>query len=226
MPQVFDTGPESVTQDESEARAALVLSLRRRGLNDRRVHSAIERVPRRLFLSARHHRFAYEDSLLPIECGQVVSAPSMVARMVQLLEIAPNHRVLEIGTGSGYQTAILSHLSQYVFTADRYQTLINLARQRIAALKIQNVEFHHADGLTGLRERAPYDRIILTGSVPAIPDSVRLQLAPDGILLAPVGPAGQQQDLMCMRKVDGEYQSSKVGEVRLVALRDGIAQVL
>lgn len=224
-----DTGvvdAPAVTHDEFEARASLVLSLRRRGISDRRVLSAIERVPRRLFLAARLHRYAYEDCLLPIECGQVVSAPSLVAKMAEALEIQPGHRVLEVGTGSGYQTAVLSHLCQHVFTVERYQTLISLARQRLAALKISNCELHHADGLQGLRERAPFDRIVLTGSVPSIPDVLKGQLTSNGILIAPVGWPGKVQTLVRFRRGEESDKEEHLGELRLVALRPGRADFL
>ncbi|NBN62219.1 protein-L-isoaspartate(D-aspartate) O-methyltransferase [Microvirga tunisiensis] len=226
MAQTGHLDPPQVSSEEFEARASLVLSLRRRGVNDRRVLSAIERVPRRLFLAARLHRYAYEDCLLPIECGQVVSAPSLVARMAEALEIQPSHRVLEIGTGSGYQTAILSQLCQHVFTVERYQTLISLARQRLAALKITNCELHHADGLQGLRERAPFDRIVLTGAVTSIPQILKAQLASDGILVCPIGAPGTLQALVRFRKGAESHVEESLGELRLVSLRPGKADFL
>ncbi len=185
-----------VSSDEAEARAALVLTLRGRGIGDTAVLSAIERVPRRLFLAARHHKFAYDDSPLPIECGQIVSAPSRVAQVAQALELSRGLRVLEIGTGSGYQAAVLGLLAERVDSLDRFQTLAGLAAQRTAALKLGNVVIHHADGFNGLRQNAPYDRIVLTGAVHDIPPELMFQLGPQGILVAPIGPAGLPQRLI------------------------------
>ena len=143
----------SALPDEAEARAALVLALRQRGVGARNVLAAIERVPRRLFLSARHHSLAYEDAMLPIECGQIVSAPSIVAFTVQALAIDSSHVVLEIGTGSGYQAAVMSHLAAQVETLDRFATLTDLATRRFEALKLTNVKARQADGLSEFRQK-------------------------------------------------------------------------
>ncbi|ADZ70625.1 protein-L-isoaspartate(D-aspartate) O-methyltransferase [Polymorphum gilvum] len=217
-----DTIP-TVSRDEIEARAALVLGLRRRGISDRRVLSAIERVPRRLFLAAAHHKLAYEDSLLPIECGQVVSAPSLVAAMVEALDVQPDSTVLEVGTGSGYQTAVLTHLARQVYSVDRYASLVTLARQRLAALRIGNAEIQHADGLLGLKERAPFDRIIVTGAVAEVPEALRAQLAPGGRIVLPLGPAGAPQALVRLLRDETGERRETLCEVRLVSLRSGIA---
>lgn len=209
--------------DEAEARASFVLGLRRRGIGARDVLSAIERVPRRLFLSARFHGLAYQDADLPIECGQVVSTPSHVAHVVQALDIQPKHRVLEIGTGTGYQSVILGHLAGRVDSVDRYETLVTLAEQRIAALKMSNVFVHHNDGLLGLKQKAPFDRIILNGAVEDLSEELLGQLAPDAILIAPLGAAGAPQDLIKMMRNSGDFTKVKIGEVRCVALTAGKA---
>ncbi|MTH97256.1 protein-L-isoaspartate(D-aspartate) O-methyltransferase [Roseibium sp. RKSG952] len=221
----FETAAEPAA-DEIEARAGLVLALRGRGIGDRTLLSAIERVPRRLFLSARLHRLAYDDAQLPIECGQVVSAPSQVARIAQTLQLKPDHSVLEIGTGSGYQAAVLAHLAGRVETIDRYKTLCTLAAQRLAALKLDNVSVHHEDGLLGLKSRAPFDRIILTGAVTEIPEVLYSQLAPAGMIIAPVGPAGSPQVLTRVRRTPTADVADQIGEVRVVSLMPGLAQVL
>lgn len=216
----------AVSAEEAEARAGLILALRRRGIGDRDVLAAIERVPRRLFLSSRHHSLAYEDLPIPIECGQSVSAPSHVARVVQALNLSQEHSVLEVGTGSGYQAAVLGHLAGSVATIDRYRTLVDLAVQRIAALKLRNVSLQHADGLLGLREKAPYDRIVLTGSVMAIPEELPAQLAPGGILVAPIGAAGGEQVLTRFISDGGGLRSEPVEAVRMVSLTPGEAERL
>jgi len=223
-----EPGPQAtpVLPDEAEARASLVLGLRRSGIGARELLSAIERVPRRLFLSARHHELAYEDSPLPIECGQVVSAPSQVARAVQALNVGSGHSVLEVGTGSGYQAAILAHLAARVDTIDRYSTLAKLAHQRLAALKLSNVNVHHADGLAGLKARAPFDRIVVTGALEVIPEALLMQLAPGGILIAPIGQPRQPQVLTKISFEGGDREDTELGQVRLVSLVAGRAQSL
>lgn len=216
----------AVSAEEAEARAGLILALRRRGIGDRDVLAAIERVPRRLFLSSRHHSLAYEDLPLPIECGQSVSAPSHVARVVQALSLSQDHSVLEVGTGSGYQAAVLGHLAGAVVSIDRYRTLIDLAVQRIAALKLRNVSLLHADGLAGLQQKAPYDRIVLTGSVTAVPEELTGQLAPGGILVAPIGDPGGEQVLTRFISEAGVLRSERIETVRVVSLTPGEAERL
>ncbi len=215
-----------VTNDENEARAALVLSLRRRGIRDRNVLSAIERVPRRLFLTARYHRLAYEDCPLPIECGQTVLSPSMVATMVNELRLTPDHDVLEIGTGSGYQTAVLSHLAARVISLDRYSTLVELASKRLAALKIRNVRVRQGDGLKGYPDGAPFDRIIMTGAVREVPDVVLQQLSTSGMLLAAVGQEAEPQVLTRVIREGASFRTEQVGPMRTVMLQDGMAELL
>ncbi len=209
--------------DEVQARAALVLALRRRGVGAREVLSAIERLPRRLFLSARHHGLAYEDASLPIECGQTVSSPSLAAFTVQALELAPEHAVLELGTGSGYQAAILALLAARVETLDRFATLCDLATRRFAALKLENVTARKADGFEGYKQKGPYDRIVATAAVPDVPDAWIQQLKPDGILIAPVGQAREPQILTKFRKTDGVLTAESLQSVRTVMLQPGLA---
>ncbi len=212
--------------DEAEARAAFVLALRRRGVGALSVLSAIERVPRRLFLSARHHGLAYEDAALPIECGQSVSAPSLVAYTLQALGVSPDHSVLEIGTGSGYQAAVLAHLAQKVETLDRFSTLTNLATQRFAALKLENVKARQMDGLEGFKQKGPYDRIVVTAAVESIPDAWVQQLKPGGLLVAPVGRANEVQSLIRYQKTESVVTAEHLTAIRTVMLRPGLAKKL
>ena len=209
--------------DEAEARAALVLGLRQRGVGAREVLAAIERVPRRLFLSARHHGLAYEDAALPIECGQTVSAPSLVAFTVQALGLTDAHAVLEVGTGSGYQAAVMAHVAARVETLDRYSTLVDLASRRFAALKLQNVKAWQTDGFEGLKQKGLYDRIVVTAAVEAIPDSWVQQLKPGGLLVAPVGKENQVQSLIRFQKTENVMTAETLTTVRTVMLRRGIA---
>ncbi|MEJ8475996.1 protein-L-isoaspartate(D-aspartate) O-methyltransferase [Roseibium algae] len=218
--------PLSVDSDEARARAKLVLTLRGLGIGDRAVLSAIERVPRRLFLSAAHHGLAYEDSSIPIECGQAVLAPSFVARIVQSLQIEAGQRILEVGTGSGYQAAVLAHLGAEVDSIDRYSTLASLARQRIAALKLSNVRIHKGDGLEGLKQNAPFHRIVLTGAVTEIPEALLSQLGPRGILIAPVGEPSAPQRLVRIIRGDDKDEQQVLEIVRMVSLTKGRSERL
>ncbi|NVK34806.1 MAG: protein-L-isoaspartate(D-aspartate) O-methyltransferase [Rhodobacteraceae bacterium] len=214
------------TFNEAEARAHFVLSLRKRGVSNTALLSALERVPRRLFLPAIYHIYAYEDVMLPIECGQAVLAPSYIARVIQMLDTSQGDSVLEIGTGSGYQTAILSHLAARVVSVERYSTLASLAKQRIDALKLENVTIQEADGLGGCRQHAPFDRIVLTGAVKEVPDTLVSQLSPSGLLIAPIGPEGEVQVLTKVQ-MEGDVETRQsFGEVRMVSLRSGRAEFM
>lgn len=213
-------------QGEREACLGLILQLRSHGIRNARVLSAIERVPRRLFLTARQHILAYVDTQLPIECGQSSHSPSTVALLLQHLDVRESDTVLEVGTGSGYQTALLSQLAATVVSLERYRTLLNLARQRLATLKAGNVSVHLADGLEGWEEEAPFDRIVLSGSVAEIPAALKQQLAEDGILVAAVGAPGQPQALMRVERRDGGFSEKEVARVRFVPLSAGIANRL
>ena len=207
--------------NEREACLGLILDLRSRGVRDTRLLSAIERVPRRLFLSARQHMLAYVDTQLPIECGQTTPAPSVMARMIEALELKPEHRVLHVGTGSGYQAAILGQMVAQVVTLERYRTLVELARQRLVTLKLANVDVRHADGLAGLSdEDDPFDRILLSGSVATLPRPLMDNLADGGRLVAPVGPVGEEQRLVRFSR-DGKQ--ADLGPLRVVPLAEGLA---
>ena len=183
----------AVSVDEAEARAGLVLALRGRGIGDRSLLSAIERLPRRLFLSARYHRLAYEDASIPIECGQTVSAPSYVARVVQALALTRDHRVLEVGTGSGYQAAVLSLLVKQVYSIEIVAALAQQATARLGRLGYDNVTVRSGDGYRGWQEHAPFDAIIVTAAAPSIPPPLLEQLKSGGCMVIPVGlPYGRQ----------------------------------
>ncbi|WP_299470562.1 protein-L-isoaspartate(D-aspartate) O-methyltransferase [uncultured Roseibium sp.] len=209
--------------DETEARASLVLALRRRGVGARNVLAAIERLPRRLFLPARHHSLAYEDATLPIECGQTATSPSIVAFTVQALDIKDGQSILEIGTGSGYQSAVMAHLAGQVETIDRFATLADLANRRFAALKLENVKARQADGFDGLKQKGPFDRIIVTAAITAIPDNWVQQLKPGGVLVAPVGQPKQPQSLIRFVKSESVMTAETLMPIRTVMLQPGLA---
>jgi protein-L-isoaspartate(D-aspartate) O-methyltransferase len=166
---------------------ALIMALRGQGITDQRVLGAIERTPREQFVDKPFETSAYDNSALPIACGQTISQPYIVAYSTQELEVEPGHRVLEIGTGSGYQGAVLALLCRMVYTVERHKPLLVQAQARFKALKLHNIVTRHGDGLAGWAEQAPFDRILLTAAVPEVPQSLIEQLKPGGILIAPVG---------------------------------------
>jgi protein-L-isoaspartate(D-aspartate) O-methyltransferase len=167
--------------------SALVDELRREGITDARVLAAMELVPREAFVDAPFAHAAYENTALPIACGQTISQPFVVAYMTQALDVGANDRVLEIGTGSGYQTAVLSRLCRRVYTLERHKPLHDEAKRRFEALKIDNVVARHGDGFEGWPEQAPFDRIMVTAAAADVPSVLIEQLKPGGILVAPLG---------------------------------------
>ena len=185
------TGP---SQDPESARAAMVAhQLRARGVTDERVLAAMSAVPREAFVPESSRRHAYADEALPIEAGQTISQPLMVAKMTEHLDVQPGDRILEIGAGSGYQAAILGALGAQVTSLERQATLIEPARERIEALGLSDkVEIREADGSLGDADGAPWDGIIVTAAAPAIPDALREQLADGGRLVIPVGSRDRQ----------------------------------
>jgi protein-L-isoaspartate(D-aspartate) O-methyltransferase len=165
----------------------LVMTLRKQGVTDAKVLSAIERTPRDVFVDEPFEHAAYDNSALPIACGQTISQPYVVAVSTEALELDDKCRVLEIGTGSGYQAAVLSRLCRRVYSVERHWSLHREAGRRFNALKIDNIATRHGDGFQGWPEQAPFDRILFTAAVSEIPDVVAEQLKPGGILVAPVG---------------------------------------
>jgi len=169
---------------------ALVMELRGQGIIDQRVLSAIERTPRELFVEEPFQPTAYENIALPIACGQTISQPYIVAYMTEALDVDAKHRVLEIGTGSGYQAAVLAPLCRMVYTVERHRPLLKSAEARFKALKFHNIVVRHGDGLQGWPEQAPFDRIILTAALSEIPPALIDQLKPGGILVGPLSSTG------------------------------------
>jgi protein-L-isoaspartate(D-aspartate) O-methyltransferase len=172
----------------------LVMTLRRQGIHDTKVLSAIERTPREMFVEEPFAHQAWDNSALPIACGQTISQPYVVAYITQELKLEPNMRVLELGTGSGYQAAVLSPLCRKVYTIERHRPLLNQAETRFKQLKLDNIVTRHADGLTGWPEQAPFDRIVLSAAVAEVPLILIEQLKPGGALIAPVGTVPKSND--------------------------------
>ena len=201
----------------------LVMELRRQGVTDKAVLSAIERVPRELFVPATFHDQAYENTALPIGHGQTISQPAVVAYMTQALELGPRMKVLEVGTGCGYQAAVLARLCRRVYTVERHRELRREAEARFAELRIRNITSRWGDGTKGWNEQAPFDRIIVTAGAPQVPDTLFEQVAPDGVLIAPVGRNAQEQALVRYRRTAEGWQSETLWPVRFVPLVEGAA---
>jgi protein-L-isoaspartate(D-aspartate) O-methyltransferase len=200
------------------ARLAMVASqLRKRGITDERVLAAVERVPRHLFVPAALQYTAYDDNPVPIGEGQTVSQPYIVAYMLQILDIASEHRVLEIGTGTGYQAALLGELARDVYTVERVPSLFERASQILSELDYNNVHVAHGDGTRGLREHAPYDRIVVAAAAPTVPLALFEQLAEGGRMVVPVGSA-EVQELMLVRKLNAAPDITQLEGCRFVPL--------
>ena len=212
--------------DSGIARMQFLLDLRQRGINDPAVLRALDEVPREYFVEHRFQDAAYADKALPIACGQTISQPFIVAYMTEKLAVLPHHRILEIGTGSGYQTAILSRLAREVISIERFRTLADSARARLATLGYQNVEVLAGDGFSGVPERAPFDRIIVTAAAEAVPDALVTQLAEGGVMVMPLGPQSGVQHLVRLTKIKGELVREQLLAVRFVPLLPGQAQEL
>jgi protein-L-isoaspartate(D-aspartate) O-methyltransferase len=196
----------------------LIMQLRRRGIRDTNVLRAIERVPRELFVDPAFADHAYQDIALPIDCGQTISQPFVVAFMTEKLELDESHKVLEIGTGSGYQAAVLSHLCRRVYTIERYRELQKAADRRFAHLGITNVTTIIGDGWLGWPPQAPFDRIVITAAAPEAPPALVEQLKEGGRMIIPLGPTRDEQSLVQIDKTAAGITEKSLLPVRFVPL--------
>ena len=204
-------------------RARLVLALRRAGITNTRVLSAVERVPRELFVPETFIDRAYEDTALPIGYGQTLSQPFVVATMIQALKLDVRVKLLEVGTGSGYHAAILSHLCRRVYTIERHKPLLAEAQGRFDALELNNVTAMAGDGMKGWPEQAPFDRISVTAAGTEPPQSLLDQLKVGGVMVMPVGGQSRLQQLVRYRRTEDGYDSEVIMDVRFVPLLPGVA---
>jgi protein-L-isoaspartate(D-aspartate) O-methyltransferase len=200
----------------------LIMELRHSGVTDTVVLRAIERIPREDFVPPTFRDRAYDPRTLPIGCGQTLSNPQVVALMTQALSPTPSSKVLEIGTGSGYQAAVLARLSRRVYTIERHKGLLLEAERRCKDLRIHNITTRHGDGSLGWPEQAPFDRILMTAAAEKVPTKIAEQLAPGGILVLPMGGERDEQRLMRLeRRADGSWHADDMGPVRFVPLVSG-----
>ena len=203
-----------------------LLNLRRHGITDAAVLRAMDEVPREHFVPGSFADAAYADQALPIACGQTISQPYVVAYMTERLDVRPQHRVLEIGTGSGYQAAVLSRLARDVVSIERYRTLADAARSRLATLGFGNVEVMVGDGLLGAPDKAPFDRIIVTAAAEEVPPELVAQLAEGGVMVLPLGPHGGAQVIVRLTKAKDRLDREDLIGVRFVPLLPGKAREL
>ena len=212
--------------DENVDRMEFLLSLRRRGISDQAVLRAIDAVPREKFVLPEFSDTAYGDHAMPIACGQTISQPFVVAYMTEQLQLQKGHKVLEIGTGSGYQAAVLSRLCAHVLTIERYRTLADTARDRLEALGYFNIEVMLGDGFDIPPGAGDFDRIIVTAAMEQIPEKLMQRLEPGGILIAPVGPHHGTQTLVRVTRKDSGFERKELVDVRFVPALPGIAREL
>ena len=199
-----------------------LFALRSKGVTDTRVLTAMERVDRAVFVRGIFLERAYEDMPLPISCGQTISQPSIVGIMTQALNVSPRDKVLEIGTGSGYQAAILSHLARRVYTIDRYRRLVAQAQAIFTAQDITNITTFTADGSYGFAEQAPFDKILLTAAAEDPPGPLLQQLRVGGIMVLPVGRSDAVQSLIRVTRLEAGFDYEELRPVRFVPLLEGL----
>lgn len=202
----------------------LIMGLRSRGIRDTRVLEAIETVSREVFVPDAFQDLAYADQALPIECGQTLSQPFIVAFMTEKLKVGERMKVLEIGTGSGYQTVILAQLCRRIYTIERYRTLLRSAERRFAELRQANITTLLGDGNKGWPNQAPFERIIVTAAAPQLPRQLIEQLAVGGILIVPVEVSPGRQEILRITRTEEDFTRESLMPVRFVPLVEGIAR--
>ncbi len=201
-----------------------LFALRSKGVTDARVLSAMEKIDRGDFVKGLFEERAYEDTPLPIACGQTISQPSVVGLMTQALKVQPRDKVLEVGTGSGYQAAILSQLARRVYTVDRFSRLVHEASAVFRKLDLTNVTAFTADGSYGLPDQAPFDRIIVTAAAEDTPSPLLAQLRIGGIMVLPVGQGQAVQSLISVTRTETGYDYDEIRPVRFVPLLEGLGK--
>jgi protein-L-isoaspartate(D-aspartate) O-methyltransferase len=207
--------------------ARLVLALRQAGVTDHLLTEAMEKTPREIFAPRPFEEDAWENVELPIDCGQTMSRPVLIGQMLQALDVKREHTVLDVGTGSGYAAALLGRLARRVYSIDRYRTLVERARAAIEEMGgSSRIEMRLSDGLMGWPEAAPFDRILLTGSVQEFPEDLKRQLAPGGIAVLPVERDGEGLVVRMNKRPDGALTETLVTKARFEPLQPGVARQL
>ncbi|CUH64032.1 MAG: protein-L-isoaspartate(D-aspartate) O-methyltransferase [Pseudomonadota bacterium] len=210
--------------DIATRKMQFLFALRSKGVTDQRVLSAMEKIDRGLFIKGLFAERSYEDMPLPIACGQTISQPSVVGLMSQALQISPRDKVLEVGTGSGYQAAVLSQLARRVYTVDRHRRLVAEAREVFEALDLSNVTSILGDGSFGLPDQAPFDRILVTAAAEDPPPPLLAQLKVGGIMVLPVGQSDHVQSLIRVTRTEDGFDYDELMPVRFVPLVEGLGR--
>ncbi len=208
--------------DTAERTMRFLYEVRSHGVTDARTLAAMEAVDRGAFVTGLFSNRAYEDTPLPISCGQTISQPGVVGLMTQALNVQPRNKVLEVGTGSGYQAAVLSKLARRVYTVERHRKLVDEARTRIEAQGITNVTVMHADGSYGWPAQAPFDRILVTAAAEDPPGPLLAQLREGGIMVVPVGQSDAVQTLIKVTRTETGFEYEEFQDVRFVPLLEGL----
>lgn len=209
-----------------EARAGLILHLRQLGITDGDILRAFETVPHEVFVPEEYAKYAYRESSLPIACGQSITAPTILAKMISVLAPQGVGKLLEVGTGTGYSAALLSRMARRVFSIDKFRTLASSAQLRWREIGYTNIIGLNDDGLGGLAQQAPFERIFLTGSVPAVPEEIVEQLDDGGVAVMPVGAPSDRQVIVRIERADDSFIESEHGFVRLSPLTPGRSRSL
>ena len=209
---------------DAERKMQFLFALRSKGVTDKRVLHAMEAIDRGPFVRGIFSQRAYEDMPLPIACGQTISQPSVVGLMTQALDVSSRDKVLEVGTGSGYQAAILSRLARRVYTVDRHSRLVREARTLFDSLNLTNITAITADGSYGLPDQAPFDRILVTAAAEDPPGTLLDQLKPGGVMVVPVGQSDAVQHLIVVRKSENGLEYEELRQVRFVPLLEGLGK--
>lgn len=213
----------SAAADEREGFAAFLLRMRGKGIVAKDLVAAIEQVPRRNFIGGQWQKAIWSDRMVPIACGEVIEGIDLQAQVINALSLDPQHRVLEIGTGSGFTAAVMARLCARVVSIDRYRTLVEQARHRMDALAITNVIIRQADASGGMAGEGPFDRIVSWAAFESMPRSYVDQLASNGVMIAPIGPGDGEQSVARLTKVGSRFERHDIGKVRLQPLLPGMA---
>ena len=214
----------SAPQDPAERKMQFLFALRSKGVTDNRVLAAMEKIDRGPFVRGLFAERAYEDMPLPIACGQTISQPSVVGLMTQALQVNPRDKVLEVGTGSGYQAAVLSQLARRVYTVDRYRRLVHEARALFDEMELTNITALLGDGSFGLPDQAPFDRILVTAAAEDPPGPLLAQLKIGGIMVVPVGQSDTVQSLIRVVRHENGFDYDELRPVRFVPLVEGLGR--